>query len=59
MASTMTPEQKQAIENIRQRIPYFDTLFGPDGDCGSSCMFVDVNDIRLILSALPELETTA
>ena len=42
------------LEDLKSRLAYFDTLFGPEGDCGDSCMFVSVNDLRELVKMIPE-----
>lgn len=55
----MAGDLSLVLTDLRDRLSYFDRVFGPDGDCGDSCIFVSVNDLRVLLRALPDLTERA
>lgn len=47
------------LADLEPRLAYFEALVGPDGDCGESCTFVTINDLRVIVRALPNRRVLA
>lgn len=42
---------EETLARLRAVTAYADDLFGPEGDSGTSCTFIDIPDLRELLAA--------
>lgn len=41
----------ETLDRLRAVTSYADALFGPEGDSGESCTFINITDLRELLAA--------